>query len=61
MAEKLKKPICQYSQDGVLLNEFESLTQASKELSIPQPNINMCCKGKRRVAGGFVFKYQEVA
>lgn len=28
-------------------------------LIIPVTNISKCCRGKRRIAGGFVWKYKE--
>jgi hypothetical protein len=39
--------------------EWESGKQASKELNIPQPNINANCNNKVKSAGGFIWKFKE--
>ena len=48
--------ILQYSKDGVLLNVFESIADASKKTNILYPNIHSNIKGLSKSAGGFVFK-----
>ena len=37
------------------IKEFKSTVEASKELKIY--NISECCNGKRKTAGGFIFKF----
>ena len=40
------------------IREFDSITDASKELGINASNISMVCKGKRKKAGGYIWRYQ---
>ena len=40
-----------------VIREFDSITEASKMLGINNSNISMVCKGFRRHAGGFSWKY----
>ena len=43
-----------------LIEEFNSLTEASNITGVLHQNINACCKGKRsRTAGGFIWRYKE--
>lgn len=51
------KPVSQYSIDGNIIKVFSSATQAERETGILRPNIYKCCSGKRKYAGGFIWKY----
>lgn len=51
------KKIVQYSIDGVLVNNYESMAQAERETGISNRCISMCCLGKHKTAGGYVWKY----
>lgn len=59
-SEAGKIPIVQYSKSGEFLKEWASGTDASKSLKINHGNISEVCKGKRKSAGGFVWKYKEI-
>lgn len=45
--------------NGEILNRFSSATLAGKELNICSSNITACCKAKRKLAGGFIWKYEK--
>jgi len=36
---------------------FESLTDASKKIGLPVQNIGLCCQGKRKHSGGYMWFY----
>lgn len=55
----LKSKIIQYDKNGNLLNEYNTLTEASKQTGINRSNISECCSGKRKSAGGFIWKKQD--
>lgn len=52
------KPILQYTKDMVFVAEYKSLHEASRETSINVGNIGAVLKGKRRYAGGYIWKYK---
>jgi hypothetical protein len=54
---KLSKPVNQYSKTGKYINSYASINQASLIVGVSSPHIVHCCKGARRYAGGFVWKY----
>lgn len=56
---KMKRPVLQFSLDGELIREWNSATDASLEIGISRGNIPSCCNGKRKSAGGFVWKYKN--
>lgn len=66
MSEKMKnilyntnrKTVLLYNVYGVLLNEFESVIQASNETNINYRSIALCASGKRKTAGGYIWKYK---
>lgn len=59
---KLKsKIILQFSFDNELIAEYSSTIEAEKQTKIPHGNIIKCCKQKLKTAGGFIWKYKEVA
>lgn len=51
------KIIQQYTLDNILIQEFESICSAAKQLKISKSGIIRCCKGKQKQCGGFTFKY----
>ena len=51
------KSIDQFDLDGNLLRTFESARAAAAALSIQTSGICMCCKGKLKSSGGFIWKY----
>ena len=39
-----------------IIKEWDTMTQASKELNISVSSISLCCKGTYKTAGGFKWK-----
>jgi len=48
-------------KNGILLKEFDSILQASKELNINPGSISNNCKKKSKTAKGYEFKYKDAA
>lgn len=55
--DKLYKKVEQYTKDGEFIARYESMSEATKVTNIATSNISYCCNGKRRFAGGFVWKF----
>ena len=53
-----RKQIEQLDLNGNILAEFDSISQAAKELQINRGNINQVCLGKLKTAGGYIFRYK---
>lgn len=54
------KQIAQYDKQTLkLIKVWDSMMDVERELGIAQQNISKCCKGKRKSAGGFIWKYLE--
>ena len=51
------KKILQYTKSGELIREWPSMAAIWQELGIPQSSICKCCKGERKSAGGYVWRY----
>lgn len=54
-----KKAVLQYTLDNKFVAEYESVICAEKMTNIKHINIIKCCKGERKKAGGFIWKYKE--
>ena len=54
---KNKFKIGQYDLDNNLINIFDSISQAGRETSTSISNISAVCKGKRKTANNFIWKY----
>lgn len=52
----LSKKVFQFSKDGTLVREWNSISEAGRELSISSSNICMCMNHKRSSAGGFIWR-----
>lgn len=54
-----QKAIKQYDLDGTYINVFDSIQEAFRLTGICATNISKCCRGQRKKAGGFIWKYVE--
>lgn len=52
------KPIIQYTLNGEKVKEWESATQAGKELNLGSQNISRVCLGKQRTAYKFYWSFK---
>ena len=52
-------PILQYSKKEEFIKEFSSIMEVEETLGIEHSNISAVAKGKRKSAGGFIWKYKE--
>ena len=52
--------ILQFSKDGELIAEYSSIHEAERQTGCNRGNICNCCKGKRKSAGGFIWRYKEI-
>ena len=51
--------IRQYNLSGKVVKEWNSQKEASLKTKINKNSICECCKGKRKTAGGYIWKYKE--
>lgn len=55
---KAKRSVEQWTHDGqVMLNRFESVAEAARQLKIDRSHINKCAQGNEKTAGGYTFKF----
>lgn len=55
-----RKKINQYDLDGIFIREWKSGRIIQRILGIANTSISSVCLGKRKSAGGFIWKFQEV-
>lgn len=53
----IAKAIAQYDLNENLIKEWDCIVSASKTLCIDASSISKACNGKRKTAGGFIWKY----
>lgn len=58
-AEVSKKKVFQLSKNNVIINKFESVTEASNKTKIKICNISQCALGQRKTAGGYIWRYEN--
>jgi hypothetical protein len=56
---KNMKNIIQLSKERLFIREWQSMTEAEKELGISLGSISPVCSGKRKSAGGFKWMYKK--
>ena len=59
--KKDAKRIAQYSLSDEFICLFTNMTEAELQTGIHHSNISNCCNGKRKSAGGFIWRYYEDA
>ncbi len=59
-----KKKNCQYINcffevffKGSFIKKYASSSEAERANGITQSKVGECCRGKRKTAGGFIWKY----
>lgn len=53
------KPVIQYDLNFKKIREWGSQLKASKETQINNRHISSCCNGKRKTAGGYIWRFKE--
>lgn len=57
--KKVSIPVLQIDKTGNVINRFNSIKDAERNLGITNSHICECCKGKRKTSNGFVWKYER--
>ena len=52
-----KRSVKQYTLEGELINQFESVAEASRQTGIYKGCIAKVCRGERKQTGGFKWQY----
>lgn len=52
-----KKSVNQFDLESNLLNTYESISEASKVSGVNKSSIAKCCRGERKKAGNFIWKF----
>ena len=61
MAEnRPSKLVLQFSKDGEFIAEYSSIHEAERHTGLSASNICKCCRGERKSAGGFIWRYKEI-
>ena len=57
----IKKSILQYDLNNNFIKTYDSIFEAALSINKPKgsPSISECCKGKRKQAYGYIFKYNN--
>ena len=55
--EKNKRKVYQYTKDGNLIREWNSIIEAANELGLNSPNIIACCNNRQKTCGGYGWSY----
>lgn len=53
------KPVFQIERTGQFQNKFRSINEAARITGVSQQSISMCCNGKLKSAGGYLWKFAE--
>lgn len=48
-----------YTKDMIFVKNYKSITEANNELNISNGKITEVCKGRRKTAGGYIWRYAD--
>ena len=54
---KLSKSVLQYDIQGTLIKQYPSTKEVEREAGYANTNISACCRGERKQAYGYIWKY----
>lgn len=55
----VSKPVLQFDLKGKIINEFPSISEASRQTNINLSSIGMVCNGQRGSAGGYFWSFKK--
>ena len=58
---KTSKKVNQYDLQGDFIKTWDSIMDVERILNINNGNISSCCNGKKRMAGGFIWRHCEIS
>ena len=53
------KPVLQLDSNENVVKKWPSARAAYRETNISYQNIHKCCRGKRKTAGGYIWRYAQ--
>ena len=57
--KKKTRAVEQFTIDGTFLRSWTSMTEVERALGISSHNISAVCRGRRKVAGGYAWRYKD--
>lgn len=57
--KKKVRPVIQLSKIGEIIKTWNSMTEAAKQFGTSPQNISAVCNGRRRSAGGYIWRYYD--
>ncbi len=57
LSDSRKRKVLQYSLDGKILAQYNSVAEASRISGISKTCISRCCRNEREQSGGFIWNY----
>lgn len=51
------KPVSKFTKDGEFVTTYPSIMEAGRQTGVVFCHISACCLGKRKSAGGFIWRY----
>lgn len=55
------KTVYQYTLNGILINEYDNTSMASKQTSISRTAINNCINNRSKSAGGYIWRHELIS
>ena len=57
--KKKTRTVVQLSKTGEVIRAWSSMTEAAKQFGTSSQNISAVCNGRRRTAGGYIWRYYD--
>ena len=59
ITESKQKPVVQYDKNHTKISEYISAVEAENKTGIGRSHISQCCNGKRKSAGGYIWRFNN--
>lgn len=59
ISKALSKTVLQFDKNSNFINEYPSVRDAERKTGIYQQNICSVCRGERKTAGGYIWRYKD--
>lgn len=58
IADKLSKPVLQYTRDGTFIKRFKSASEAARRIKTAPTSISSVCRGEHYTHKNYIWKYE---
>lgn len=58
-SEKSERPVIKLDRNGIILEEFNSISEAARKVGVRRESLRDCVQGKSKTCVGYIWKFKQ--